>query len=373
MNKNILVITGGSYIAGTEIVTLDVLVGLKNLGWHLYCIISGWSNNCFASRLDKLGIPYSTFKLGWYYVKKVTWSVDSLIHYPQAVIKFLYLKNKHPHKFIYLTSYRQLILLYPFLKKNIIYHVHDANSFSRQSTFFLKIADKKILKYIAVSNFIKNDLLKCGIPFSKIEVIYNSVNPEQFNTFNKKVFDPNKIVLGIVGQVIPRKGHEEVIKALYLLINKGYQNVILHIVGSGDIKFIKSLKETIINYKIENHVIWKGFLEEKEDIYRNIDILLAPTRNEEPFGMIAIEANMFSIPVIASKRGGLMEIIENNYNGYLVEDEVDNESDLFNKIEILLKNTGLIATFGFNGRKKVIEQFSTAEMVNKLSACFNNL
>jgi len=371
MNKKLLVITGGNYIAGTEIVTLDVLSGLKKNGWFIHCIISGWNNRDFPTRLDELGITYSTLKLGWYYFRKILWSLDSLVHYPQAIIKFLSLRKKYPHRLLYVTSYRQLILLYPFLNKNILYHVHEVNSFSKKSIFLLKACDRKVLKYIAVSTFIKNDLLKCGIPDDKIEVIQNSVNPEQFDLKYKKAFDPKKIILGIAGQIIARKGHEDAIEALYLLICKGYKNIILHIVGIGDANFEKKLRTDIQKYKLENYVIWKGFMKEKKDIYKDIDILLAPTKNDEPFGMIAIEANLFAIPVIASNKGGFLEIIEDGYNGFLVN--ADSGLDISIKIEILLQNTDLIPMLGFNGRQKVLQQFTNDKMVKRLSTFINTL
>jgi len=371
MSKSILVITGGTYIAGTEIVTLDVLRGLKQAGWPLHCIISGWNNGDFPIRLEKLGISYSTIKLGWYYIKKLIWSLNSFIHYPLSIIKFLYLKKKYPHDFLYVNSYRQLILLYPFIKKNVIYHVHDPNRFSRQSVFFLRIADRKILKYIAVSEFIRDDLLECGISENKIVVIHNSVDPEQFDISNAKKMGGAKIVLGIVGQVIPRKGHEEAIAAFNLLVKKGYKNITLYIIGTGDQSFEKKLKMEIKAFGIEKDIVWKGFIKEKEEIYKDIDILLAPTRNKEPFGMMAIEANLFGIPVIASNQGGLLEIIEHGYNGYLIHP--NNAVDLAQKIELFLQNNNLITMLGSNGRQRIMERFTYNRMIDKFSHVFDSL
>ncbi len=371
MSKRILVITGGTYIAGTEIVTLDVLRGLKRAGWPLHCIISGWNNGDFPMRLEKLGISYSTIKLGWYYIRKLAWSLDSFIHYPRAIIKFLYLRKKHPHDFLYINSYRQLILLYPFIRKNVVYHVHDPNRFSRQSAFFLKIADRKILKYIAVSQFIRDDLLECGISGDKIVVIHNSVDPEQFDMIHAEKRNGAKIVLGIVGQVIPRKGHDEAIAAFSLLVKKGYKNITLYIIGTGDQAFEKKLKAVSKLAGIEEDIVWKGFVKEKEEIYKDIDILLAPTRNKEPFGMMAIEANLLGIPVIASNQGGLLEIIEHGYNGYLIHP--NNAADLAQKIELFLQNNNLITVLGSNGRQRIMERFSYNKMIDKFSHVFDSL
>src|ERR1035437_1250500 len=159
-NKKLLVIAAGSYIFGTEKITLDVIEGLKNKGHDITTIISGWGDNKFPQALNKIGIKYYKLKLGWYYLSKIKWSLDSLVHYPSAFLKFFSIRKQFINHIVYTISFRQIILLWPFFKKNIIYHVHDSHSSSKQSRFFFKMIDKKVIKYIAVSNFIKNDLEK---------------------------------------------------------------------------------------------------------------------------------------------------------------------------------------------------------------------
>ena len=174
-NKRLLVVVNGNYIYGAERVTIDILEGLKESGYKIHCIVSGWNDGNFIKHLGMLGIDYTIIKLGWYYLTQIKWSLDSLFHYPQAILRFLRVRKKFDSDYIYVISFRQVALLYPFLKNNIIYHVHDNNGIERQSRFFLKRVDKKIIKYIAVSHYVKNDLIECGISPQKIEVIYNGI------------------------------------------------------------------------------------------------------------------------------------------------------------------------------------------------------
>lgn len=359
--KRLLVIAGGTYIFGAEKVTLAVLEGLKEKGYQMNVLISGWNDGSFAKALQNLNIPFFKLKLGWYYTSKLLWSLDSLVHYPGALWRFLSLQKKISSDLVYIISFRQVILLWPFFKKNIIYHIHDPYSNSKQARFFLKLIDKKVVRYIAVSDFIKQDLVKCGISSDKIEVIYNGVEilPElKKDSLNGYVF-----TIGIVGQVIERKGHVVLLNALNLLIKKGL-DIQLIIVGDGDTTFKEKLKIFIADFGLIQKIEWRGFKKELKDIYEGIDVLIAPTVLAEPFGLIAIEANMFGIPVIASNSGGFKETVINGENGFLTKPE--NPEQLAEKIEYIYNNRNAITTMGKKGRENVLQNFDQKIMITKI-------
>ena len=216
MPKKILAIIGGTYIFGLEKVSIDVLEGLKKKGHTLHCMVSGWNDGDFIKQLNTIQIPYTAIKLGWYYITKLLWSLDSLVHYPKAIIDFINLKRRIKPELIYIYSYRQIMLLYPFFNNNIIYHVQDPNAESKQARFFLKMIDKKVKSYIAPSNYIKEDLIKCGIAANKIQLIYNGT--EILPAIDEEANE--KFTIGIIGQIIERKGHLQLIEALHILHQK---------------------------------------------------------------------------------------------------------------------------------------------------------
>ncbi|MFN4006817.1 MAG: glycosyltransferase family 4 protein [Chitinophagaceae bacterium] len=354
--RRILAIVSASYFFGAEKISLDVFKGLKNNGFSIHCIVSGWNDGDFIERLKKNGISYTEVKLGWYYISKLSWTLDSLIHYPGAILDFIKTKQSFIPHLYYTISYRQLVLLFPLIpSSSVIYNVQDSNAESRLSKFFLKLVDIKVKKYIACSNYIKNDLIKCGIDANKIHVIHNGVEILE----KKSVFSNEILTLGIVGQVIPRKGHKVLIEALRCLHERGV-NLNLKIVGTGDVNFTKEIEYLVHQYGLENSVSWSGFVKNYSEIYAGIDILIAPTQNEEPFGLIAAEANMFGIPVIVSNKGGLTEIIEDGYNGYRFN--ADDAEDLACKILLLHEDRQKMKLMGLNGREKVISNFSFERM-----------
>jgi glycosyltransferase involved in cell wall biosynthesis len=366
--KKILVIAGGTYVSGAEKVMLDVLEGFKENGHEVHCMVSGWNDGDFIGRIKKLQLPCTTIKLGWYYTTKIWWSLDSLVHYPKAILDFIRLKKKFKPDIVYPISFRQIVLLYPFFGKNIIYHVHDAHSHSKQSIFFLRLIDQKVKTYIAVSNFIKQDLIKCGLSENKIEVIYNGIEiqPQARKQLSEQVI----LKIGIVGQVIRRKGHLIAVEALQHLIvaNKKVQ---LIIVGVGDTAFTQEVQQKITDLQLNDYVVWKGFVREVEKIYEGLDIVIAPTQNEEPFGLMACEAGMFGIPVIVANNGGLIEIIEDGVNGFTFS--ANNAIELAEKISWLYQNEKLQLKLGHAGKLKVVQRFSKEQMNSKLQIIIDQI
>lgn len=368
--KKILAISGGSYIGGAEIVTLQVLDGLQKKGNSIFCLTNGWNDGDFHHRLEAIGITYQAIKLGWFYLKKPLWTADTLFHLPTALAQGRQVLKTTPHDLIYATSYRQLLLLYPFIKKPIILHVHDPLGRDRNSRWIIRWLDGKITTYIAVSEFIKRDLMNGGVNKNKIRVVHNGIDIHPSPSPNH-IQDAEKVILGIAGQIIPRKGHQDAIEALWILVDKGYTNFQLYIVGKGDLNFIAELKQMISTYQLEPYVAWRGFQHSLPEIYKGINILLAPTRTPEPFGMIAIEANSLGIPVIASKTGGLPEIITHGWNGWLVKPGAPEE--LAATLVQAIEQKCLIKEYGRNGYRMVQENFSTERQIRQIHQLISSL
>jgi len=354
-DMRLLLLIGAFRLYGKEFIGLQFIKCLlkNNYKFKVISLSGEWTDGKFNSKLNEMGVEYESYYMGWYYFTKILWSFDSLIHYPSSLMRFLRIKKNIKPDYIYVDSYRPIILLYPFLKKNIIYHVHDTNSASKQGKYFTKISDRKVIKYIAVSEFIGRDLAKCGIDPSKIEVIYNCI---EMPRKTEKACEVGSILLhiGIVGQVVPWKGHSDLLKALSL-IDK-HVKYHLHIVGTGFAEYELELKKWIGSYDMEQNVSWHGRIEDKEDIYSLFDILLAPSKHEEAFGLIVAEAGYFKIPAIVTNSGGLVEIVENKVSGFIVEK--NSPSQIAGKIEYFFNNKEKIVDMGNNAEKLVRDKFS---------------
>ena len=193
------------------------------------------------------------------------------------------------------------------------------------------IPKKKMSKYVdvvvGISRFILNKHLEYGyFKNAKKEVIYNSV--EIPKNFTKKEKLADEIIFGYVGSLSPSKGIEFLLKN-FRKIN--IPNIKLYVYGRGITKAYEiQLKEKYESDKI----LFKGF-QKPEKIYTNIDILIVPSLWNEPFGRIVIEANSYGIPVLASNRGGIPELIENGKNGYIFNS--DKEGSFEEKLQLIIK------------------------------------
>ena len=157
---------------------------------------------------------------------------------------------------------------------------------------------------------------------------------------DRKIFTPDlnlpreNIFLSI-GRIQEQKRQLETIKFLNNF-RKIDSNFLCYIIGgpsgkSGD-DYLAELKESVKEFNLESHVEFLGNLPQtKIKDFMNKSKLLIHTSQYETFGLVAIEANSMGVPILSINTGSLIEIIENNKNGYFAEDFMDNHANNFVK------------------------------------------
>lgn len=227
-------------------------------------------------------------------------------------------------------------------------HIWHIREFGEEDFNIYSIYNKKIMfsyfnnsKYIiAVSEAIKNKY-KEKINKEKIKVIYNGVssNNKQARIFNNK---KEELELVIVGALTLGKGQREAILAVNEIINRGYKNVNLTIVGSGDKNI---LEKTINELELNNNIKMLGQVKNLIDIRKKMDIELVCSKSEA-FGRVTIEGMMSMLPIIGANTGGTKELIIDKYNGLLYDQ--GNYKSLADKIEYFINNRNEIERMGKN-------------------------
>jgi len=157
---------------------------------------------------------------------------------------------------------------------------------------------------------------------------------------DRKVFTPDlnlpreNIFLSI-GRIQEQKRQLETIKFLNNF-RKIDSNFLCYFIGgpsgkSGD-DYLAELEESVKEFDLESHVEFLGNLPQtKIKDFMNKSKLLIHTSQYETFGLVAIEANSMGVPILSINTGSLIEIIENNKNGYFAEDFMDNHANNFVK------------------------------------------
>ena len=157
---------------------------------------------------------------------------------------------------------------------------------------------------------------------------------------DRKIFTPDlnlpreNIFLSI-GRIQEQKRQLETIKFLNNF-RKIDNNFLCYFIGgpsgkSGD-DYLAELKESVKEFNLESHVEFLGNLPQtKIKDFMNKSKLLIHTSQYETFGLVAIEANSMGVPILSINTGSLIEIIENNKNGYFAEDFMDSHANNFVK------------------------------------------
>ena len=163
---------------------------------------------------------------------------------------------------------------------------------------------------------------------------------------DRKIFIPDlsvekeNIILSI-GRIQEQKGQLQTIE--FLNNFKKIQNDFkCYFVGGPSGKhgneYLQELQQTIKDFNLDKHVEFLGDLPQTEiiELLKKAKLLIH-TSKFETFGLVAIEANAMGVPVLTTNNGSLMEIIENNKNGYLSENLIDSNvnnfvNNLFNNV-----------------------------------------
>jgi len=208
------------------------------------------------------------------------------------------------------------------------------------------------LKRQLVNNF--------GVAEEKITVvpIYSAINNKQLAINNKKNGD-NFIFL-TVGRLVPVKNTALAISAMAEVVKK-YLQAELWIVGDGPED--KNLKFKIENLKLVNSIKLLGqkSREELENLYEIADVFLL-TSDSEGWGLVAIEAASYGLPIIMTDVGCAGEVFKNNESGVIIP--VGDKSALVSAMETMLRDETWRQKIGEGARRAVQALPSKQETLN---------
>ncbi len=233
----------------------------------------------------------------------------------------------------------------------IITHFHTV---SKQTMPFLRFCDL----VIANSHFTATSSNSGGVPK---QVIHNFVDLRRYDAAkdirSELGFGQDEIVVSFIGQIREIKGVDLFIR---MMRQVKYPMARFLIVGKcrDKTRFRDAYSVDILNEEIatENRCRYIGYRSDVENIYRSSDVVVVPSRWQEPFGLVNIEAGAAGKPVIATRVGGIPEIIEHGENGFLIDSE--DVSELAACVNRLVENAALRRLMGEKGRRIVEKRFA---------------
>ncbi len=221
--------------------------------------------------------------------------------------------------------------------------------------------------YIAISESIKREWMRKGIPSEDILVIYDGIKPE---LYKKKEKNNSKIKMILLGGYCQEKGQEELIESLGLLKESELNKIQLDMFGNGEESYVKYLKgkaEKLMNMGI---VSFHGYDSNIAEKLSNYDIGVNCSC-AEGFGRVIVEYMVSGLYTIASNTGASKEIIDDGVNGMLYRKGDTN--DLAKKISYCINNQDIIRLQTENAIKKAKSQFTIQNHAQQIMSAYRKV
>lgn len=357
-----LIVCNGATVSGLEIANLTLMKQLKEKGHSVYCLTSGWNDGAFIARLQTLDIPFKCVKLGNIYISRPDWTLDTMLNFPKAVLQIKNLLKIFQPDTIILNDHRNFLYTgFLWRSFNVIFWEHNLPPVNLFNKITYRRLAKTVSHIIACSEYVNRRLSRLISGRSKIRTIYNGVDTNARYLQDEKIKTDTSVQIGIIGQVIPRKGHLLLVEALRILITRGFPCKV-HIYGNDQTDYASEVRKLVEELGLNKHIHWMGFVQDKNMIYNNVDIVVVPS-DGEPFGLVALEPALWEVPVVVARSGGLPEIIKHEFNGLLFEP--GNSNDLAMQLEKLISCPPLLSDMGQQAKTVLMEQFSAGRMAER--------
>lgn len=266
------------------------------------------------------------------------------------IIKHKGISIIHYHHRIYLPVIYLIRVSFPSVR---IYYTHHCH-FNDIINFFL-IADR----FIAVSKSTQDDLLKYGK--KNITIINHGL---LFSNLAEKKINFPKLNLGFIGRFDKVKGIKCILRSMSVLVNQEFGG---KLILRGEGRLCNYIKKFIFENKLNDRIIIKHPTSDINEMFEDIDLLIAASSSIEGFGLVIIEAASVGIPVIASNISSHSEIISDGVNGLLFK--LDDIMDLSNKIIKISLDKTLYKNISMNSYESAKKRFG----LNNTIYCYKNL
>ncbi len=220
-------------------------------------------------------------------------------------------------------------------------------------------------RVISISSAIVQVLKSQGITQEKIRCVHSCIEPDRFEAPYAKGdllrdlgLPESSRLIGTVAQLIPRKGHARLITVAPSICAR-HPDVHFGFFGRGPLR--DRLERYANAHGVSHRIHFFGFRSDMDRIFPCLDLLVHPA-TLEGLGVCLLEAAAAGVPIVASKAGGIPEVVRHGLNGLLVDPE--SEDELRSAILWMLDHPEEARHMGRHGRDLVLSSFSRHAMVD---------
>jgi glycosyltransferase involved in cell wall biosynthesis len=179
--------------------------------------------------------------------------------------------------------------------------------------------------------------------------------------------------IGVVGRICPWKGQHIFLQAA-AQVHREFPDVRFDIIGGplfGEEQYLQELRELTSKLHLEDVVSFTGFVHDVPRRIAELEIMVHASTISEPFGLVAIEAMAQSKPLIATRGGGISEIVVDQVTGLLIP---RNDADHMARAMMrLLRDPGLGEQLGRQGRARVESHFTLEQTVRDIEQIYHRV
>jgi len=323
MNYNILQLHASAGLYGGESVILSLGKALNRLNCNttIGCFAAvGKEKPALGLKATQYGLNVSYLPMGGKFDISVVTQLVKLIRKNSVS-----LIHAHGYKSNILGAIAAKIAPIPIISTNHLFPMMplDDRKLQMYGQIDVKITSKLLDKIIAVSEDIKNRLILAGVQESKVTIIENGIDIDEYASANCNVAELKKalrihndsIVVGSLARLTEQKGQIYLLEAASKLIKENMPLVIV-IAGDGPLK--NHLMEHADKLGIADNVKFLGFRSDTRNILKIMDIFVLSSI-DEGLPMAMLEAMAARVSVITSRVGDIPKVITNHKNGIMVE------------------------------------------------------
>jgi len=373
----ILYVIGSMDIGGTEMHMFNLITHLHGSQYkcHVFSLIG---KGPLSKRYKEMGVPLYSGGLNKEDVRKAPWK---LLHAQNKLLRVTAeISPLIIHGYLPLITF--MSSLCGRIKKIPLVITSKRGLPTHQKRYpalkFFDMASDHLSHLITVNckAVLEETVKKEKVPRRKLVLIYNGVDYGKFQDVRPKrsvvrrrlgIQDSEKVVIAI-GNLIPYKGHKDLIRAANIIKKEEVEGVRFLIVGE-DRGMREQLENMAEKLGVRDSIFFLGLREDIPELLAASDISVLPSY-EEGFSNVILESMAAGLPVVATKVGGNPEAVVDGHTGWIAPP--GDHVSLGQKLLDLIKDENKARAWGEKGREIVKSRFSMEKMVEAYLRLYHN-
>lgn len=260
----------------------------------------------------------------------------------------------------------------------VIWHVRDRiaeDYLPGAATRAFRLACRFLPSFLVVNSLATLETLH--LPSSKRDrvllngVVHDGLPPADFEgAMPPAQRSPDAPSIALVGRISPWKGQDIFLQAAAQVVAR-FPRARFQIIGAplfGESDYETEVRALCTRLGLDSNVEWLGFRRDVPDLIAGCDLLVHASKIGEPFGQVVVEAMMTSRPVVATKGGGIPEIVLDGETGFLVP--MNDAPAMARAIEAVLDSPELARQMGLNGAARARSKFTIGHTASKIEGVY---